>query len=91
LGGTNQFNNLYAACILCNRKKINKSTSSIRRKHGLTRAPLSRYKREEVKKANSFSSAVIGGLLGSIFGPWGAITFAAICAKIGYDRNPDID
>ena len=41
-GGTDRMNNLYAACIPCNRSKGSKSTRSQRRKYGYTAAPESR-------------------------------------------------
>lgn len=44
-GGTDRANNLYAACITCNRSKGSKSTKSQRRKHGYSRAPKSRQAR----------------------------------------------
>ncbi|MDR3669173.1 MAG: HNH endonuclease [Ignavibacteriaceae bacterium] len=90
LGGSDRFHNLYASCISCNRRKNNKSTLSVRREHGLSRAPLSNIKRKEVKKVNSIAGAIIGGVVGSVMGPWGAIVCSSIGAKMGYDRNPDI-
>lgn len=46
-GGSDRRNNLYVACHGCNRSKGGRSTRSIRRVHGLTRAPSSRRERKE--------------------------------------------
>ncbi len=91
IGGTNRLNNLYAACISCNRSKNNNSTRSARARYGRTRAPLSKEKRKEEKKGNSFLGGVIGGIIGSVAGPVGIGLGAAIGAKLGYDKNPDDD
>jgi 5-methylcytosine-specific restriction endonuclease McrA len=88
-GGTNRSNNLFAACITCNREKGTFTTRTARSWHGRTRAPLSKEKRKDVKRNNAIGGAVIGGLAGSILGPMGIITGATLGAKFGYDRNPD--
>ena len=51
-------NNLYPACIACNRKKGNSSTTSARSANGYRCAPLSKAKRGE--------NAAAGGLVGSL-------------------------
>lgn len=89
MGGTNRLNNLYAACITCNRIKNNKSTKLARSKFGRTRAPLSKAKRKEEKINNSFLGSVIGGIIGSVAGPPGAVIGATIGAKLGFDKKPD--
>lgn len=89
MGGTNRLNNLYAACITCNRSKNNKSTKLARAKYGRTRAPLSRKKRKEEKRNNSFLGGLIGGMIGSVAGPPGAVIGATIGAKLGFDKDPD--
>jgi len=89
LGGTNRLSNLYAACISCNRSKNNKSTKSARSKYGRTKAPLSKEKRKEEKRGNSFLGGFIGGIIGSVAGPPGAIIGATIGAKLGFDKDPD--
>jgi 5-methylcytosine-specific restriction endonuclease McrA len=91
MGGTNNLNNLYAACILCNRKKNNKSTRSIRAKNGRSRAPLSKEQRKKVRRDNSILGVMIGGLLGSVAGPPGMLIGATIGAKMGFDKEPDDD
>lgn len=46
-GGSDRLNNLYAACIPCNRSKGSKTTRSQRRKYGHSKAPISRQGRIE--------------------------------------------
>jgi 5-methylcytosine-specific restriction endonuclease McrA len=90
MGGTNRLNNLYAAHIICNRSKNNKSTKSARLRFGRTRAPLSKEKRKEEKRNNAFLGGVIGGIIGKVAGLRGVIIGATIGAKIGFDKDPDI-
>ena len=76
-------NNLYAACIACNRKKGNSSTASARAANGYRRAPLSQAKRGENTVAGGvvgalafllvpphlrLAAAVLGGVVGAVVG-----------------------
>ena len=89
-GGTQHLNNLYAACISCNRSKGIKPNSVIRKKNGITRAPLSKQNRVIAKQENATAGAFCGALIGSLLlGPWGLAVGAAIGANEGYKRNPD--
>ena len=90
-GGTHRLNNLYAACISCNRGKGARSTRSVRTRNGYTKAPLSKTARSGAKSTNAVGGALLGGLAGTILGPWGAVAGAALGAKLGYDSNPDHD
>ena len=90
-GGTDHRNNLYAACIPCNRSKGRGSTTSARGAHGYTRAPLSRTKRREVRRSNAVDGAVVGAALGLLGGPGIALLGAALGAKVGYEQNPDAE
>lgn len=90
-GGSDYLRNLYAACISCNRSKGTKSNRSVRAKHGVTRAPLSRERRKEAKRAGAIGSGLIGAAIGSLLGPGAALLAGAIGAKLGYDKNPDDD
>jgi len=90
LGGTDHGNNLYPACIPCNREKSHRlSTRTVRAWNGQQRAPLSRGKRAEAKRQQSAAGALLCGFAGSMFGPIGAIVGAAIGAAIGDNQNPD--
>jgi len=88
-GGTNRLNNLYPACITCNRSKGASSTRSVRAKNGKSRAPLSTGKRKEAKTQNAVAGGVAGATAGSIFGPAGALVGAVIGAHLGHKKNPD--
>jgi|HubBroStandDraft_4_1064222.scaffolds.fasta_scaffold770615_1 hypothetical protein len=89
-GGTNHGNNLYAACIPCNREKSHRwSTRTVRAWNDRKRAPLSRIKRREAKQQQALAGAVLCGIAGSVFGPLGAIIGAAVGAAIGDKQNPD--
>ena len=89
-GGTNHLNNLYAACITCNRSKSTSSTKVIRTSNGLRRAPLAIHKRREAKQWNAIGGGVIGAILGSALGPAGVFVGSAIGAKLAHDNNPDL-
>jgi 5-methylcytosine-specific restriction endonuclease McrA len=56
-GGSDRLNNLYPACISCNRSKGSQATRAVRAGYGRTRAPLSNAKRSE----NRFWNALEGG------------------------------
>lgn len=88
-GGTDHLNNLYAACIPCNRSKGKKNTRSVRKKNGKTRAPLSEQRRMEAKADNAVVAGLLGAVLGSVFGPLGAVVTSAIAARLAYKKNPD--
>jgi len=90
-GGTDRLNNLYAACISCNRSKGVRSTRAARAREGFSRAPLSREKRQTAKRENAF----IGGAL-TLFGAAalgatgpGLVVVAALGAMFGHSVNPD--
>lgn len=88
-GGSNRANNLYPACVSCNRSKGTVSSRAVQTWSGRTRAPLSREKRKGEKRKNAVAGGIIGGLIGSIAGPLGAVAGAAIGAKLGHDADPD--
>jgi len=88
-GGQDHLNNLFAACIACNREKKDVTTQTARSWHDRKKAPLSKTQRKKAKRSNAIAGAIIGGLVGSIAGPVGAAAGAAIGAKIGHDSNPD--
>lgn len=88
-GGTHHLNNLYPACITCNRSKGDSSTVSVRAKNGKSTAPLSVDKRKSEKSQNAFAGGALGFLVGAVAGPVGMIVCAALGAKLGYSQNPD--
>jgi len=88
-GGTDGHNNLYAACIHCNRSKGAGSTCAARARHGKSRAPLSVEKRRSAKLANALAYGAAGAGIGSAFGPLGTVAGAIIGGHIGHKKNPD--
>jgi len=88
-GGSDGLNNLFPACIQCNRAKGSYTTRTARSWHGRRRAPLSREGRKKTKRLNAIAGGAIGGLLGALAGPWGAVIGAAVGAGIGKSLNPD--
>lgn len=88
-GGTHHPNNLYPACITCNRSKNDSSTAAARAKNGKSKAPLSLEAREKAKTENSIAGAILGGVLGLVAGPLGLIAGTIFGASLGYDQNPD--
>lgn len=83
-GGTDRRNNLYAACIPCNREKRDGSTRAARARHGRTRAPLSREKRAAARRRNAVAGGAAGAVIGGrFFGTAGALIGVLIGAAIG--------
>lgn len=88
-GGSDRLNNLYAACVSCNRDKLTASTHTARGWYGQERAPLSRQKRRQVRIQNAFGGGILGGTVERLAGPAGMLIGATIGAWFGYSANPD--
>lgn len=88
-GGTDHLNNLYAACIKCNREKQAETTRSARSRNGKTRAPYSRKKHQKIRQQNRWIGAGLGALTGTRFGPAGIIIGTILGATLG--DNVEID
>jgi 5-methylcytosine-specific restriction endonuclease McrA len=88
LGGSNHLNNLYPACVVCNRAKSNYTTKTARRWNNTTRAPLSRAKKTTLAKHNTIMGGGIGVAVGSAGGPLGALLGGWLGAKIGRAFTP---
>ena len=71
LGGTNHLNNLFAACVPCNRGKGNRNSRSFRSVNGLNRAPISRNQRARKQTRNVAMCATGAGLIGRAIHPKG--------------------
>lgn len=89
-GGTDHGNNLYAACISCNRSKRSRSTSSLRAINGFKAAPFS----QKQKVRNSMAGAGLFALMSYIVVPPHvripcAVVSALVGGAIGYDEDPD--
>ena len=89
MGGTHRLNNLYPACISCNRSKGASSTASVRANNGKSLAPLSTIKRKEAKNSNAWAGGAAGAAIGAFAGPIGAMVGAIIGAHFGCKINPD--
>lgn len=83
-GGTDRLQNLYPACIPCNRSKQDSSTRSARQKNGFKSAPLPRKK----KTHNALLGGLGGALVGVRFDPVGALAGVAIGAFGGGKYEP---
>lgn len=88
-GGTDHLNNLYPACIKCNKQKSNGTNYSVRSKRGVKKAPLSHKQRRKKAISNTAKGAIAGAVVGRIFGPGGALLGGAIGALIGNDEQVD--
>ena len=84
LGGTDHLNNLYAACISCNRAKGTSSTRTVRAWNGRSRAPLSRQQRKAIRNRNGWAGVAVGLAIGARVSPSAAIVCAIIGGLIGY-------
>lgn len=87
-GGTSHGNNLFAACISCNRSKRAGSTRAARNRNGQTRAPYSRAKANAKRSNNQLGGAISGGIIGSRLGPVGAVAGALLGALFGDKSTP---
>jgi 5-methylcytosine-specific restriction endonuclease McrA len=87
-GGTDHGNNLFAACISCNRGKGDSSSRAARRQHGYQCAPYSTRKR----KRNAAIGAGIGCLAMFLVPPQfriAAAVFGALTGAVaGYKKKP---
>lgn len=88
-GGTDHLNNLYAACVTCNRSKGSSTTRSARAKNGYACAPLSKSK----KMSNALTGGVVGTLATFLVPPHlrvaGVVFGAVVGAVIGHEVEPD--
>lgn len=89
-GGTDRGNNLYPACISCNRSKCDGNTRTARRRNGYSRAPLSRARRAKARTQNAIAGGILVGAIGAaVFGPPGALFGSILGTVIGHKQNPD--
>lgn len=89
-GGTDRLNNLYAACIGCNRDKSDSSTKTIRSKSGFKRAPYSKSQRSK----NAWIGGALGATTAMLLVPppirLGAMILSAVIgAAVGREVEPD--
>jgi hypothetical protein len=83
-GGSDRLCNLYPAHISCNREKGKKATRTARGWNGLTRAPLSRPRIEEIRSDNVWGWGMAGAISGAaLAGAPGLLLGAVLGALIG--------
>ncbi|MGZ3753955.1 MAG: HNH endonuclease [Mucilaginibacter sp.] len=87
-GGSDRLNNLYPACILCNRSKGVLSTRTVRKYNGKTRAPYSKAKKDMIKNDNMLGVGSLGFAIGAgLGGPLGGVIGAIIGSEIGKNMS----
>ena len=91
VGGTDHLNNLFPACIRCNRTKGTRASKAARIQHGRKRAPLSRDRKENIRGSNALAGiglgAIVGGLLGGLPG---AFIGGALGGILGHSSDPEV-
>ncbi len=88
-GGTDHLNNLFCACLKCNREKGNNTNYSVRSKNGVKNAPLSEKNKKKSIVTNTVSYAATGAAIGRFFGPVGMVAGGIIGSLVGSNINPD--
>lgn len=89
-GGTDHGKNLYAACIECNREKGSVTTRTARGWNGRTKAPLSRQRKDQIRKANRLGCGAIGALTGAaVGGPAGFLFGTILGVLVGDGIKPE--
>ena len=90
-GGTDHLNNLYAACISCNRSKGTSSTRSARSRNGVSRAPYSKAKKERITRNNTVGGTLAGAAIGLLMlgTPAAVLLFSSAGALIGNNIDPE--
>lgn len=90
-GGTDHLNNLFPACITCNRAKGIRTSRTARVQHGRKGAPLSRAGKDGVRRSNALAGAGLGAVVGGFLGgPPGALIGGALGGIIGHSSDPEI-
>jgi hypothetical protein len=92
VGGTNHLNNLFPACISCNRAKGTGTSRAARAQYSRKRAPMSKDRKENIRGNSALAGmglgAIVGGLLG---GPPGAFIGGALGGLIGHNSDPEAE
>lgn len=88
-GGTDHLNNLYPACISCNRSKGASATRFARQNHGFKAAPLSKKKKMNNAWIGGVGGAIAGRILLASLGPVGIVAGVLIGAAVGSNHEPE--
>ena len=83
-GATDHLNNLYPAHVRCNRRKQARSSSSVRRGYGRTRAPMSAAADLRARLKQAAGGAVAAAIVGVRFGGPAGLLFGLIGGIVGY-------
>ncbi len=91
-GGTDHLNNLFPACIMCNRSKGTKTSRVARAQHGRKRVPLSRDRKANNRGNNALTGIGLGALVGGYLGgPPGAFVGGMLGGLIGHNSDPEAE
>jgi hypothetical protein len=89
-GGTDRLCNRYPAHISCNREKGSITTRTVRGWNQLTRAPLSKQRKEQIRSSNRWGWGTAGALSGAaVAGPAGLVVGAIVGALLGDSIKPE--
>jgi HNH endonuclease len=87
-GGSDHGNNLYPACIGCNRAKGTVTSRTARARNGRTRAPLSLKRQGEVRARRAVGGGVLGAMAAGLVGA-PILVPMGLAALVGYALDPD--
>ena len=91
-GGTGHGNNLYAACVNCNRSKGTVSSRTTRGRHGRSRAPMSQARLEAAVRKDTLEFGLFGAAIGALlWGGSGALGLGLLAAAIGSRQDPEAE
>jgi 5-methylcytosine-specific restriction endonuclease McrA len=89
-GGTHHGNNLYAACINCNRSKQDRNSRAVRAANGRHRAPRSAKQKQAARSRNTWGFGGMGALFGAaVAGPAGAVLIGLAGVLVGSEIDPE--
>jgi len=67
-GGTDHKNNLYPACIGCNRSKKAQDIRPIKEENGFRGPPMPAKMKEGIRQRNTLGTAIVSGVTGILLG-----------------------
>lgn len=89
-GGSNHLNNLFPACVSCNRSKQHGSSRDMRAANGIAGVPMSETQLAGARAENAFGGGVVGAGLGLLFGGGPLIVgLGLVGALIGASADPE--
>ena len=87
-GGSDHGNNLYPACISCNRAKGTVSSRTARARNGRRRAPLSLRRQGQVRARRAVGGGLIGAVAAGLVGAPILVPMGLV-ALVGYSLDPE--